>query len=137
MKAAPSKPRNEQEPVKLVKVWVPIPLLEKINADRGDIALSSWCRDSLAGRMMPDPAFAATQQVVRTTAKLNKMIFELDAMMMEHREQFSRDEMRMVGSLITLERDVRALREYCKQLIHFVALEQLNRAGVQEKPHDR
>ena len=56
---------------------------------------------------------------------------------MDHREQFSRDEMRIVGSLITLERDVRALREDCKQLIHFVALEQLNRAGVQEKPHDR
>lgn len=135
MKAAPPKPRNEQEPVKLVKVWVPIPLLEKINAARGDIALSSWCRDSLAGRMMPDPAFAATQQVVRTTAKLNKMIFELDAMIQD-REQLSRDEMRMVGSLITLERDVRALQEYCKQLIHFVALEQLNRAGVQEKTRD-
>jgi len=136
MKAAPPKPRAEAESLKLVKVWVPIPLLEKINAERGDIALSSWCRDSLAGRMMPDPSFAATQQVVRTTAKLNKMIFELDAMI-KHQEQFSRDDMRMVGSLITLERDVRALREDCKQLIHFVALEQLNRAGVQEKTHDR
>lgn len=136
MKAAPPKPRNEQEPVKLVKVWVPIPLLEKINAARGDIALSSWCRDSLAGRMMPNPAFTATQQVVRTTAKLNKLIFGLEAMI-ENREDYSQDEMRIHGSLITLERDVRALREYCKQLIHFVALEQLNRAGVQEKTHDR
>jgi hypothetical protein len=136
MKAAPPKPRAEAESLKLVKVWVPIPLLEKINAERGDIALSSWCRDSLAGRMMPDPSFAATQQVVRTASRLTNLVFKLDAMM-DHREQFSRDEMRIVGSLITLERDVRALREDCKQLIHFVALEQLNRAGVQEKPHDR
>ena len=85
---------------------------------------------------MPDPSFAATQQVVRTASRLTNLVFKLDAMM-DHREQFSRDEMRIVGSLITLERDVRALREDCKQLIHFVALEQLNRAGVQEKPHDR
>lgn len=136
MKGRPPKPRAEAEPLKLIKVWVPIPLLEKINAERGEIALSSWCRDSLAGRMMPDPSFAATQQVVRAAARLTKLIFELDAMM-DHREQFSQDEMRIAGSLITLERDVRALREDCKQLIYFVALEQLNRVGVQEKIRDR
>lgn len=136
MKGAPPKPRAEAEPLKLIKVRVPIPLLEKINAVRGDIALSSWCRDSLAGRMMPDPSFAATQQVARTAARVTKLIFELDTMM-DHRQQFSQDEMRILGSLITLEKDVRALRDHCKQLIYFVALEQLNRAGVQEKTHDR
>ena len=136
MTALPPKSQNEQEPLRLIKVRVPNSLFEKINILRGDITLSSWCRDLLARRIMPDPAFPATQQVVRTTAKLNKLIFGLEAMI-ENREEYSQDEMRIHGSLITLERDVRALREHCKQLIHFVALEQLNRAGVQEKTYDR
>lgn len=136
MKRGPLKPRAEAEPLKLIKVRVPIPLLEKINAERGDIALSSWCRDSLAGRMMPDQSFAAAQHVVRTAAKLTKVVTELEEIM-HHRDQFSRDEVKILVGLITLEGEVRALREDCKQLIHFVALEQLDRAGFQEKTRDR
>lgn len=136
MKGGPLKPRAEAEPLKLIKVWVPFPLLEKINADRGGIALSSWCRDALAQRVMPDPSLAATQHVVRTAARLTKLVTELEEMM-HHREQFSRDEIQILVGLITLEKDVQALREDCKRLIHFVALEQLNRAGVQEKTRDR
>lgn len=136
MKAVPPKPRTEQEQLRLIKVRVPISLFEKINDLRGAITLSSWCRDLLARRIMPDPSLAATQQVVRTTARLTKLIFDLDAMI-DHREQYSQDEMRILGSLITLEREVRALREDCKQLVNVVALEQLNRAGVLEKTSDR
>lgn len=136
MKRGPLKPRAEAEPLKLIKVRVPIPLLEKINADRGDIALSSWCRDALAQRIMPDPSLAAAQHVVRTAAKLTKLIFELEGIM-ANREPISRDEVQLLVGLITLDREVRALREDGRQLIHFVALEQLNRAGVQEKTSDR
>lgn len=136
MKRGPLKPRAEAEPLKLIKVRVPIPLLEKINAERGDIALSSWCRDSLAGRIMPDQSFAAAQHVVRTVAKLTKLIFELEEIM-ANREAISRDEVQILVGLITLDREVRVLQEDCKQLIHCVALEQLNRAGVQEKTRDR
>lgn len=136
MKRGPLKPSAETEPLKMVKVWVPIPLLEKINAKRGNIALSSWCRDALAQRIMPDPSLAAAQHVVRTAAKLTKLIFELEGIM-ANREQFSRDEVKILVGLITLEREVRTLQEHCKQVVHFVALEQLNRAGVQEKLRDR
>lgn len=136
MKRGSLKPSAEAEPLKLIKVRVPIPLLEKINADRGNIALSSWCRDLLARRIMPDPSLAAAQHVVRTAARLTILIFELDVMM-DHGGQYSRDEMKILGGLIALEKDVRALREDCKRLVHFVALEQLNRAGVQEKTRDR
>lgn len=85
---------------------------------------------------MPDPSLAAAQHVVRTAAKLTKLIFELEEMMAD-REPFSRDEVNILVGLITLEKDVRALHEDCKRLVHFVALEQLNRAGVQEKTRDR
>lgn len=136
MKRGPLKPSAEAEPLKLIKVRVPIPLLEKINADRGNIALSSWCRDVLAQRIMPDPSLAAAQHVVRAAAKLSKLIFELEEMM-ANREPFSRDEVKILVGLIALDKDVRALREDCKRLVHFIALEQLNRAGVQEKTRDR
>lgn len=128
MKAKPPKFRPEAEPLAAIKVSVPISLLESINHARGDIPLSSYCRDVLAHRMMPDPSVAAAQKVVRTAASLEQLIATLRDKV-DNSEQLSPYDADVLFSLSQMANGVQDLSADCHRLIHAVATAQLARAG--------